>query len=218
MNWLSNYNNPEYYKLKNESEVSNINVDIYKEGHDALKRFCWLVSNVKGFELFDYQLTVYSATIPLLLPIFFYDLYLKNNAVINKLYALTQEEIDKSIIASFTNRQGGKSTTVKSMSLCLALSVPPRRSGGHITKIAIISNKLSSAKTIIADIKSLFLSKLETKREKDSKDKTTKIMVEDIEIDCTNSCLIIFKRKGEPFASIEGYPSGNVSITYIYFL
>jgi len=183
------YNN-KFIEKNNKDKINED--DIFKEGDEAILKFLKIVSNIKGFELYEYQVHLLNVITDMALPVFFYDIWLTYQSQIKKRYRV---EKSYSIVASLSSRREGKTTFIMMMALCMALSSPKRKNG--VFRQGIVSINFDHSKQVMKDIMNLYSLV-------PNEYKTTIVSVEKL------ATKITFTHKNGAVNIIQAYQSGEV--------
>lgn len=184
---------------------------VYREGEEAfMGAIRFMTRQIHSYFPNDYQLLLLREIIPMLLPLFFYNSWSSHSNEIRDRYG-----IDKicSIFASFTNRQGGKSTFLAELLLAIAIYVPPREN--ECLRIGVLATQRATAKLILTAIIDKIIPHADNLShvKQDSKNKVDHFIIDAVKIVCRKEDLMEFWRGNRKVAEIQAYATGagNVS-------
>ena len=188
--------------------------NIYREGEQALmKAIRFMTRQIRSYFPNDYQLLLLREIIPVMLPLFFYNSWSSHSNEIRDRYGIDKI---RSIFASFTNRQGGKSTFFAELLLAIAIYAPPREN--ECLRIGILATQRETAKLILTAIIDKIIPHADNLShvKQDSKNKVDHFIIDTVKIVCRKEDVMEFWRNKTKVAEIQAYATGAGNVSYIY--
>ena len=120
---------------------------IFKQGDAAMREFCRILTEIPGFDPFEYQLTLMNIIVELAIPTFYWNVWKDHKQAALERYGLSRTP---TITSSCASRRDGKSTFFQMVVCALLLCSPPRKD--YTYGIGLVSINLAGSKKMIEDI------------------------------------------------------------------
>lgn len=132
-----------FYDLPHENEGDSI----FKQGDDAMREFCRVLTEIPGYDPFEYQLTLMNIIVELAIPTFYWNVWKDHKQAVLERYGVNRIP---TITSSCASRRDGKSTFFQMVVAALLLCSPPRKD--YTYGIGLVSINLAGSKKMIEDI------------------------------------------------------------------